>query len=94
MLVLFIFCMSSVLGTVSKALLMSIVASCVSGVSVYVLFRVRMSLQSLEELIWYEIVLKTCLHFVCCSCRTSLFISLFSICMRLMIFDVGRWYLR
>ena len=69
-------------------------ASCVSGVSVYVLFRVRMSLQSLEGFVLYEIVLSRCFHVDCCSCRISSCISLFSVCMRLMISGVGGWCLR
>ena len=37
---------------------------CMSGESVYVLFRVRMSLESFDGLVLYEIVLRRCLHAV------------------------------
>ena len=71
-----------------------VIASCVSGESAYVSLRVCMSLQSLEGLVLYEIVLRRCLHVVCCSCQISSCISLFSVCMRLVISGVGRLCLR
>jgi len=40
-------------------LLFVVMASCVSGVSVYLLLRLRMSLQSLEVLALYVIVLRS-----------------------------------
>ena len=71
-----------------------VIASCVSSVSVYVLLRFRMSLQTLEEIVLYEMVLRGCLHVVCCSCRISSCISSFRVCMQLMISGGGRWCLR
>ena len=68
------------------------IVSCVSGESLYVLLRFRMRFQSLEGLVLYEMVLR-CLH-VCCSCRILPCISLFIVCMQLMIFGVGRVCLR
>ena len=48
-----------------------VMASRVSGESVYVLLRLRMRLQSVEGLVLYVMVLRRCLNVVCCSCRIS-----------------------
>ena len=53
-----------------------------------------MSLQSLEELVLYVIVLRSCFHLVCCSCWISSDISLFSVFILLMISGVANWCLR
>ena len=42
----------------------------------------------------YEMVPRRCFHVVCCSCRISSCISLFNVCIRLMISGVGRCCLR
>ena len=73
-------------------LLFVVMASCVSGVSVYLLLRLLMSLQSFEGVVMYVIVLivlRSCFHLVCCSSWISLDISLFSVCVLLMISGVG-----
>ena len=67
---------------------------CVSGESVNLLLRVRMSLQILEGLVWYQILLRWYFNVVCCSCRISWCIYLFRVCMRMIITGVGRWCLR
>ena len=53
-----------------------------------------MCLQSLEGFVLNVSESSTCFHFVCCSCRISSDISLFSVCMRLMISGVGNCRLR
>ena len=53
-----------------------------------------MSLQSLEGLVLNVRDSSICFHFVCCSCRISSDISLFSVCKRLMISGVGNCRLR
>ena len=71
--------------------LFDVIASWVSGVSVYLLLRLRMSLQSLEGLVLNVMVSSSCFHVVCCSRRISSDISLFSVWSRLMISGVGNW---
>ena len=73
--------------------LFAMIASSVSGESVYVLSRFRMSLQSLEGLVLYKMVLRSCFHVVCCSCRISSSFSSFNVFMRLIISGVRRWCL-
>ena len=51
-------------GTV---LLRVVMASCVSGASVYLLLRLRMSLQSLEGFVLKVMSTSICFHFVSCS---------------------------
>ena len=70
-------------------LLFVVMASCVSCVSMYVLLRLVMSLQSLEGLVLYVIVLRICFHLICCSCWISSDTSLFSVFTLLMISGVG-----
>ena len=70
-------------------LLRVVIASCVSGASVYLLLRLRMCPQSLEGFVLNVSESSSCFHFVCCSCWISSDISLFSVCIRLMISGVG-----
>ena len=48
-------------------LLRVVMASCVSGASVYLLLRLRMSLQSLEGFVLKVMSTSICFHFVSCS---------------------------
>ena len=57
-------------------MLFVVMALCVSGVSVYMLLRLLVSLQSLERLVLYVMVLRICFHLVCCLCWMSSDISL------------------
>ena len=72
-------------------LLFVVMASCVSGVSVNVLLRLCMCLQSLEGLVLYVIVLRSCFHLICCSCWISC-ISLLSVFILLMISPLPPFY--
>ena len=74
-------------------LLLEVIASCVSDVFVYVLLRLLMSLQRLERLVSYVMVLRKCLHLICCSSWISSDIFLFSVFIRLMISNVENWFL-
>ena len=64
-------------------------ASWVSVLSVYLLFRLRMSFQSLVGLVLKFMPSINCFHFSLCSCLMSLSISLFSVLMRSMMSGVG-----
>ena len=75
-------------------LLRVVMASCVSGASVYLLLRLRMCPQSLEGFVLNVSESSSCFHFVCCSCWISSDISLFSVCIRLRISGVGNCRLR
>ena len=75
-------------------LLFVVMASRVSVVSVYVLLRLLISLQSLEELVLYVMVMRGCFHLICCSCWISSDISFFSEFILMMISGVGNWCLR
>ena len=71
-----------------------VTASCVVGVSECLLFRLRMSLQSLEGFVLKDISASMVFHLVSCSCRISSVISWFSVCIWFMISGVGNCRLR
>ena len=48
-----------------------------------------MNFQSFVGLVLYEIVSRSCCHFVCCSCLISSSISLFRVCIRERVSGVG-----
>ena len=64
-------------------------ASCVSGVFVYLLLRLRISFQSLAGFVRKLIVFSVSFHIMCCSCWISWLISLLSVCIRSRISGVG-----
>ena len=70
-------------------LVSSIASWCVSGVSVNLLLKSRMIIQGIEGLLLNLIVSSSCYYLVCCLCRISSFISLFSVCIQVMISCVG-----
>ena len=53
-----------------------------------------MSLQNLEEFELNVMDSRSCFHLVCCSCKMSSDISLFSVCNLLATSCEGRWRLR
>ena len=72
-----------------------VMASCVSGTLVYLLLRSRMSLQSLEGFVLYDMFASVVFHMVSCCFRMSSDISLLRVCNLLMTSGVGvrcrRW---
>ena len=78
-------------------LLFVVMGLCLSGVSVYVLLRLYMSLHSLEGLVLYVMVFRNCIISVCSSCWISSDNSLFNLFCLLMTSGVGnrclRWFL-
>ena len=74
-------------------LLLVVMASCESGASLLVLLRLCMSLQNLEGFVLNMMDSRSCFNLVCCSCRMSSNISLFSVCILLTSCE-GSWCLR
>ena len=64
-------------------------ASCVSGASVYLLLRLRMSLQNLEGFVLWLSEKSVCFHMSVCSCFMSSCISLLSVESLLIMSCVG-----
>ena len=69
-------------------------ASCVSGALLWVLLRLCLSLQSLEGFVLTVMDSTICFHLVCCSCKMSSDICLFSVCILLTTSCEGSWRLR